>query len=232
MATDRSKKYQLLWIPALWVFLASIKYIQENGGFAGKLSGKLPSKDKSVLIIGDSHTGPYSSWGEVFAKRAGFKSVSKRAEVGKTTEWMLTVLKSFFMLYQAPDYVVVWGGANDAYNNVAQAKTIGNMQAMIDLAKSKGSKIVFISGYDPKKVSYNFNTRQLIGTETTLGQGRDRLIALQKEMPKRLKGYTKIIPVYGGFTRANSTDGLHLTSASYTTFGNWVADNYFGGKKS
>jgi len=230
MATDRSKIYQLLWIPALWVFLASAKYIQQNG--VGSLMGKLPSNGKSVLIIGDSHTGPYSSWGEQFVKQAGFKTFYKRAEVGKTTDWMLAQLKAFYATNKAPDYVVIWGGANDAYNNTAQSKTLANMQAMIDTAKAKASKIVFVSGYDPSKVSYNFNTQFLIGTQTTLAQGRERFIALLNEMPKKLKGYTKIIPPYTALTRANSTDGLHLFPQSYLTFGTWVANTYFGGNKS
>lgn len=229
--TDMSKTYRLLWIPATWVFLVSLKVIQDSG--AGSIfSGKLPTNGKSVLIIGDSHTGPYQTWAENFVKQAGFKTFVKKADVGKTTDWMLAQLKAHYAVNQKPDYVIVWGGANDAYNNVAQSKTLANMQAMIDLAKSKGSKIIFVSGYDPAKVSYNFNTQYLLGTQTTLAQGRERFIALLKEMPKKLKGYTKIIPPNPNFTRANSTDGLHLTSQAYLSFSNWLANNYFGGKKS
>lgn len=223
MAVEKKNIIQLLWIPALWVCLASLRVIQGNGGD----SGKLPAKGKTVLIIGDSHTGSYASWGEQFVKRAGFASFAKRAEVGKTTAWMLAQLRDYLSKNKAPDYVVVWGGANDAYNNTAQATTLANMQAMIDTARAKGSKMIFVSGYDPKKVSYNFNTKGLIGTEVTLSQGRDRWIALLDSMPKKLKGYSKIVPKHPTFTRANSTDGLHLTYNAYVDYGNWLADNYF-----
>lgn len=218
-----SKYLYLLLIPSAAIFFASFR------SFYGKAAKKLPSKGKSVLILGDSHTGPYNTWTADFVKAGEFSASAKLAEVGKTTAWMLSQLKTYLGANKAPDYIVVWGGANDAYNGTAQAATLANMQAMIDTAKAKGSKIVFVSGYDPKKVSYNFNTKGLIGTETSLGQGRERWIALLDSMPKKLKGYTLIVPPHPTFTRANSTDGLHLTGTAYQTYGKWLAENYFGG---
>lgn len=218
-----SKYLYLLLIPSAALLLVSFR------SFYGHTSKKLPSKGKSVLILGDSHTGPYNTWTADFVKAGGFSASAKLAEVGKTTSWMLAQLKSYLGSNKAPDYIVVWGGANDAYNGTAQASTLTNMQAIIDTAKAKGSKVVFLAGYDPKKVSYNFNTAGLIGTETSLGQGRERWIALLDSMPKKLKGYTLIVPPHPTFTRANSTDGLHLTGAAYQTYGKWLAENYFGG---
>jgi hypothetical protein len=101
------------------------------------------------------------------------------------------------------------------------------MQAIINVAKAKGSEIIFLSGYDPKKVSYNFITTGLLGNETTLRQGRDRWVALLEAMPKKLKGYTMIVPPHPTFTRLNSSDGLHLYMSSYRDYGKWLADNYF-----
>ena len=219
-----NKYLYLLLIPSAWIFFASFRSF-----YGHRTQKKLPSKGKSVLILGDSHTGPYNTWTADFVKNAGFSASAKIAEVGKTTSWMLSQMKNYLANNKTPDYIVVWGGANDAYNGTAQATTLANMQAMIDTAKAKGSKIVFLSGYDPKKVSYNFNTAGLIGNETSLGQGRERWIALLDTMPKKLKGYTLIVPPHPTFTRANSTDGLHLTGSAYQEYGKWLADLYFGG---
>jgi lysophospholipase L1-like esterase len=227
LAVDKEHIVQLLWIPALWVSLTSLRFIQKGEEIVFPKSLKYPSTGKSLLVIGDSHTGSYASWGEQLNKRGNFGSFAKRAEVGKTTSWMLAQLRDYLGKNKAPDYILVWGGANDAYGSTSQATTLGNMQAMIDTARSVGSKLIFVSGYDPAKVSYNFNTTGLIGTETTLGQGRNRWIAILDSMPKKLKGYSAIIPKHPYFTRSNSTDGLHLTYNSYVAFGNWVADNYF-----
>ena len=225
---DGGKKYlHLLWIPAIWVFLSSFRVLQSDT--EPVLSKKLPSKGKSLLVIGDSHTKPSGGWAESLRSSGEFGAFAKIAENGKTTAWMLSQLQNYLKNNAAPDYVVVWGGANDAYNNTAYKTTLANMQAIIDTAAKKGSKVVFVSGYDPKKVSYNFNTKGLIGTETTLGQGRDRFSALLDSMPLKLKGYSLIVPKHPTYNRSNSTDGLHLTPTTYRNYGEWVAKNYFGG---
>lgn len=227
MNDGETKYLHLIWIPALWVLLSSFRVFQ--GGAEPLFNKKLPSKGKSLLVIGDSHTKPSGGWAESLRSSGEFGAFAKIAENGKTTAWMLAQLKSYLQNNKAPDYIVVWGGANDAYNNTASKTTLSNMQTMIDTAKAKGSKIVFVSGYDPQKVSYNFNTKGLIGTETTLGQGRDRFIALLDSMPSKLKGYTLIVPKHPNYTRSNSTDGLHLTPATYRSYGEWVATKFFGG---
>jgi lysophospholipase L1-like esterase len=222
MEGKTSKYLYLLLIPSAWVFFASIR-----SAYKEKAPKKLPSKGRSVLIIGDSHTGPSNTWTADFIKEAQFSSSSKIAENGKTTSWMLAQLKAYLDKNKKPDYIVVWGGANDAYNGIAQATTIANMQAMINIAKAKGSDIIFLSGYDAKKVSYNFVTAGLLGNETTLRQGRDRWVALLEAMPEKLKGYSMIVPPHPTFTRLNSSDGLHLYMSSYRDYGKWLANNYF-----
>lgn len=221
---DKSSKYlYLLLVPAAWAFFASLRAFSVD-----KKTKKLPSKGRSVLIIGDSHTGPSNTWTNDFVKAGQFSASAKIAENGKTTAWMLSQLQNYYAKNKAPNYVLIWGGANDAYNGVVPVVTLANMQSMIQLAKSKGSKIVFLSGYDPRKVSFNFNTSGLLGNESTLGQGRERWASFLHSMPKKLKGYDLIVPPHPTFTRSNSTDGLHLTMAAYKQYGNWVANNYFG----
>lgn len=230
MAIDKKKIFDYLWIPALAAGLLAIKVIASNGNaIKNIIKAKFPSKGKSVLFLGDSHTFPNNGWAEALVRKAGFKGVNKIAKNGVNTTWMLGELNTFMQSNKAPDYLIVWGGANDAYGNLAQSKTLANMQAMIDKVKDKGTKVIFVTGYNAKQVSYNFNTKNLIGTEASLGQGRDRWIALIDSMPKKLKNYARVIPPYDGFTRSNSTDGLHLTMPSYVVYGEWLANNYFGG---
>jgi hypothetical protein len=230
MAIDKKKIFDYLWIPSFALGVIAIKVIASNPNLVQNIFPiKFPSKGKSVLFLGDSHTFPNSGWAEALVRKSGFKTYNKRAKNGANTSWMLGELTTFLQTNKAPDYLVVWGGANDAYGNIAQSITLVNMQAMIDKVKNKGTKVIFVTGYNPKKVSYNFDTRGLIGTEASLTQGRNRWIALIDSMPKKLKDYAKVIPPYDGFTRANSTDGLHLTMPSYVVYGEWLANKYFGG---
>ena len=227
MAIDKNKIIDWLWIPAIAVGLVSIKAIANDGSFKNLTLRKFPSKGKTALFVGDGHTFPNNGWVEALVRKAGFKSYAKKALNGGNTTWMLGQIKNY-LATNKPDYIIVYGGANDAYANVSQSNIIANLQAMINAANSKGSKIIFVTGYNPKKVSYNFS-RGFNMSETALLQGRDRWVALIDSMPKKLKDYAKVVPPYEGFTRANSTDGLHLTMPSYVLYGEWLANKYFGG---
>lgn len=228
MAIDRSKIYQLLWLPAVWVLFVSLRTITEGSKTAMGKTQSNSLRGKQILFIGDSHTVPANGWVEALTLKVGASNYDKRAANGKTTDWMLAQLKNYLALHR-PSFVVVWGGANDAYNNIPQSKTLANMQSMIDTANKKGARVIFVSGYDPNKVSYNFDTKYLYGTQQSLTSGKNNLVALLAAMPKQLKGDFMVIPPYTSFTRANSTDGLHLTMGAYQQYGRWLAEKYLGG---
>ena len=162
MAIDKSKIYQLLWLPAVWVIFVSLRTITEGTKTAESKVKSNSIRGKKIVFLGDSHTVPSNGWVEALTSKAGTDSFDKRAANGKTTEWMLAQLKTYLYVHR-PSFVIVWGGANDAYGNVPQAKTIANMQSMIDIANKKGARVIFVSGYDPNKVSYNFDTKKVKG---------------------------------------------------------------------
>jgi lysophospholipase L1-like esterase len=228
MAIDRSKVYQLLWLPAIWVLFVSLRTITAGSKTAENKTKSNSIRGKKLLFLGDSHTVPSNGWVEALTINAGADSFDKRAANGKTTEWMLTQLKTY-LAYHRPSFVIVWGGANDAYGNIPQSKTIANMQSIIDVANNKGARVIFVTGYDPSKVSYNFDTKYLYGTQQSLTAGKNNLLALISAMPKKLKGDFIVIPPNSSFTRANSTDGLHLTMGAYQQYGRWLAEKYLGG---
>jgi lysophospholipase L1-like esterase len=213
----------MFWIPPIIASILGIKAIAQATG------GKLPSKGASVLVLGDSHTAPSNGWFEAMAKKYGFGSTAKLAKGGRKTDAMLSSLKLYLASNKAPNYIIMWGGANDSYGEVPQATTLKNVQAMIDLAKSKGSTFIIVKGYDPMKVSYNFDLRYMYRGATQSG-----LIKARNEYVKLLSAYDKlksqnvvVVPAYGGFTRNDSTDGLHLKMDKYPILGEWVGSQIF-----
>jgi len=228
MAIDRSKIYQLLWLPVIWVLFVSFRTITAGSKTAERKTKSNSIRGKKLLFLGDSHTVPSNGWVEALTSKTGVDSFDKRAANGKTTEWMLSQLKTY-LYTNRPSFIVVWGGANDAYENIPQSKTIANMQSIIDISNNKGARVIFVTGYDPNKVSYNFDTKYLYGTQQSLAAGKNNLVALIADMPKKLKGDFIVIPPNSSFTRTNSTDGLHLTMSAYQQYGRWLAEKYLGG---
>lgn len=217
----------MFWIPPFIAALIGTKAYQNA------LSGKLPSKGYSALVLGDSHTLPNNGWFEAMVKKYGIGATHKLAANGRKTDAMLSSLKLYLASHKAPNYVIMWGGANDSYGGVAEETTIKNVQAMVDLANSKGSKFIIVKGYDPMKVSYNFDLRKMYrgATEQGLLKARDNYAKLLKAFDTKIKGATKIVPAYTGFTRKDSTDGLHLTANAYTILGEWVGSQTFNPPK-
>lgn len=193
-----------------------------------KTTESLPSKGYSALVIGDSHTVPNNGWFEAMAKKYQLGATAKQAKNGRTTDTMLANLRLYLAANPAPNYIIMWGGANDAYGSIAQEKTIKNVQAMIDLANQKGSKFVVVKGYDPAKVSTSFNMRYFpYSTQAGLLKGRDNYVKLLSAYDTQLKNAAKIVPAYPSFTRADSYDGLHLHMDRYKKLGEWIGSKVF-----
>jgi lysophospholipase L1-like esterase len=124
MAIDKKKIFDYLWIPSLALGVIAIKVIASNPNLVQNIfPTKFPSKGKSVLFLGDSHTFPNSGWAEALVRKSGFKTYNKRAKNGANTSWMLGELTTFLQTNKAPDYLVVWGGANDAYGKKQRNKS-------------------------------------------------------------------------------------------------------------
>jgi lysophospholipase L1-like esterase len=213
----------MFWIPPFIAGLLGIKTITNYTG------GKMPSRGASALVLGDSHTEPSKGWFEAMAKKYRLGATAKLAKAGRKTDVMLSTLRLYLASNKAPDYIIMWGGANDSYEGVPQSTTLKNVQAMIDLARSKGSTFIIVKGYDPMKVSYNFDLSKMYRGATQSG-----MIKARNEYVKLLSAYNQfksdnvvIVPTYSGFSRADSTDGLHLKMDKYPILGEWVGSQIF-----
>lgn len=204
----------MLWIATLYSALLGTKALQAK---------KLGHSGYSALFVGDSHTKAKPSWSEAMVKKYDLGSTAKVAENGKTTDWMLANVKEYFKKHNAPDYVFVYGGANDAYNGISPDVTLRNLQAIIDTATAKGSKVIVVQGFDISKFQY--------GTErypiAALKAFQQKYPLLQSRMAT-LKNTVAIVPAYKGFTRKDSTDGLHLTMPNYKVLGEYIGKQVFG----
>jgi hypothetical protein len=103
--------------------------------------------DKKVLFIGDSHTSYSQGWQDRLAKRTGMSYINT-AIGGKTTSWMLEVLKN--NIHSGFTYCIIWGGANDMAGTVKTKTAIDNVQKMVDICNSRGVKPIVMTGFSPK----------------------------------------------------------------------------------
>jgi lysophospholipase L1-like esterase len=220
----------MIWILGLWTSLLGAKKITPPAKPVSKKKDlPLPSKGKSALFVGDSHTVASPSWAEAIKSKFGLGSIAKVASNGKTTAWMLTNLQTYLSKNKAPDYIFIWGGTNDAYGNTKIDDITKNIQAMVTLGKSKGSKVIVVQGYDPYKVSYNFDLGKMYkgATQSSLITGRNRVIELQKNNQSKIKNADVIVPAYGNFQRTDSTDGIHLKMPNYKILGEYIGTKTF-----
>ena len=106
---------------------------------------------KKVLFIGDSVTAdPNYSYPALIKKKRKDVIVEVLAKGGMQTSWMLKNLPSKLNSNKY-DSVFIYGGINDAFGSIKTDKIVSNVQQMVDLAKSKGSKVFIILGYEPNK---------------------------------------------------------------------------------
>ena len=142
---------------------------------------------------------------------------------------MLTNLQTYLSKNKAPDYIFIWGGTNDAYGNTKIDDITKNIQAMVTLGKSKGSKVIVVQGYAPYNVSYNFDLSKMYtgATQSSLIKGRNRVIELQKNNQSKIKNADVIVPAYANFKRTDSTDGIHLKMPNYKILGEYIGKETF-----
>lgn len=220
----------MIWILGLWTTLLGAKKASpEPKPVSKKQVVKLPSKGKSAVFVGDSHTIASPSWAEAIKAKYGLGSIAKVASNGKTTSWMLTNLQTYLSKNKAPDYIFIWGGTNDAYGSTKIDDITKNIQSMVTLGKSKGSKVIVVQGYAPYNVSYNYDLTKMYkgATQTSLLNGRNRVIELQKNNQAKIKNADVIVAPYANFKRSDSTDGIHLKMPNYKILGEYIGSQVF-----
>lgn len=220
----------MIWILGLWTTLLGAKKITPPANPVSKKKDlSLPSKGKSALFVGDSHTIASPSWAEAIKAKFGLGSIAKVAANGKPTSWMLTNLQAYLAKNKTPNYIFIWGGTNDAYGSTKIDDITKNIQAMVTLGKSKGSRVIVVQGYAPYNVSYNFDLSKMYtgATQSSLINGRNRVIELQKNNQSKIKNADVIVPPYANFKRTDSTDGIHLKMPNYKILGEYIGKQTF-----
>jgi hypothetical protein len=80
-------------------------------------------------------------------------SLNKLAANGKTTKWMLDSLKTYLAAVKLMTRLhFCMGGTNDIWGNYP-SEAIANLQAIVNLGNSKGSKVIIVTGYEPKGIN-------------------------------------------------------------------------------
>ena len=172
--------------------------------------GPLANCNSRTLVVGDSLTAFQQSYADQLKSVCPGMQQTKIARSGEKTDWMLQQMKSDIIPGKY-DLVVIWGGINDIYarNSIDQAKK--NLQAMYDLAKANGAKVVALTVI-PTRTYTNATTKT---------------ITLTRELNNWILGNTSIDGVVDSNALVNDgndgvrtgflqSDTLHLTQAAHT----------------
>jgi len=95
-----------------------------------------------MLFLGSSGTVSPSSYADQLKDNCPDLNYKKIAMVGAKTDWMLNQLKQDTGKY---DVITLLGGVNDIYAGVPLEKIKNNIQAIYDLAKERGAKVVAVT---------------------------------------------------------------------------------------
>ena len=229
------KKEGALSIVATIIGVASLYYILKDtwlGNAVGiKPFSKINPKGKTIAFFGDSYTAINKyGWQSVLAKKYGFTEVNK-AKGGVRTDYMLKEAEAY-LATNKPDYIMILGGANDAYSFVTIDAAVANVQKIVDLANSKGVKPIVVAGYNSRKgqvgnVRQKPNSWQLnqgITQEKLWGMG-EKYYQIQSKQ-KGIKGAI-YVPTWDGISHNDLYDGLHMTWDANTKFADHVGKYLF-----
>ncbi len=102
------------------------------------------SSGAKTLFIGDSYTAGSNSYADQLKKLMPSIQIKKIAKVGEKTDWMLAN-SSNEISNGKYDVVFILGGINDVYALGSVDSTKNNLQAMYDLVKKSGAKVIGIT---------------------------------------------------------------------------------------
>lgn len=201
-------------------------YIIASAGFLTGLimfmGSKINLKGKRVAVIGDSHSALYGSgWQDELSWKYGFE-LKNLAVGGKSTPWMLDVLKKFYSDGNTADVVFIYGGANDSFGNAKLENVLKNIQSMVDLVRSHSGVPIVLSGFNYEKaVKPKVSSKYYDGIE--------RYRQLQKMIEKEIK-HADVVPTWEDVDQ-NTTggDGFHLPTSKQKLFAEYVGKKILKG---
>lgn len=150
---EKAVRYLLIALGAVAGGSATAFAINKFSGSGTKLAS-----GGRVLFIGDSYTAGSNSYADQLKKMIPNIQIKKIAKVGEKTDWMLSNSSNEISgnKYNA---VFILGGLNDVYalGNIDSTKK--NLEAMYEIAKKSGAKVIgitiaptdYYSSYTPAK---------------------------------------------------------------------------------
>jgi acyl-CoA thioesterase-1 len=120
----------------------------------------LPAGAK-VLALGDSLTAPHGvrpgeDWPTLLAQKTGWQVINGGVS-GNTSADALARLPALLDEHQ-PQLVLVTLGGNDMLRKLPAGQTVANLERMLDMARSKGAKVVLLATPKPSLAGAVFNS--------------------------------------------------------------------------
>lgn len=165
-------------------------------------------KHRTYYALGDSITygfpyGPNFSWVALVSKRLGL-NIANGGINGDTTAGMLRRLSR--ALADKPDFLILLGGANDAYWGIPAAEATGNVREIIDACLAAGTKVILGM---PTPVSEK-------SVEERLAEYRARYLLLAERYDLPVIPFEKaFLDETGRFREELTTDGCHPNIEGY-----------------
>lgn len=121
------------------------------------LRSKKSGPVKSILFVGDSNTAANFSYADQLRKTFPGLRINKIAQNGAKTDWMFQQLNNELQNNKY-DVVSILGGSNDIYGVGKTDGTKRSLDAMYNLAHTRGSKVLAVT--PPNKDFYVNKTEQ------------------------------------------------------------------------
>lgn len=192
---------------------------------------RINPKGKSVLLVGDSQSAYSGGWQDQMRAKYGF-DLTNISEGGKYTSYLLAnKVKPYFEANRpVPDVFIIWGGSgNDGDSMVPPTTTWNNIQQMIDIAKAKGVKDIYVlSGFNRDKTIVPENPYySKLPAAYKNPKNRENYRTMAYGIKNNVKGAV-VLPVYEDVDANSTQDGIHLKiKPDMTKLADWVGSRIF-----
>ncbi|MBI5899503.1 MAG: arylesterase [Rhodocyclales bacterium] len=171
----------------------------------------LPAGAK-VLALGDSLTAPHGvqpqeAWPTLLAQKTGWQVINGGIS-GNTSGDAMARLPALLEEHQ-PQLVLVTLGGNDMLRKLPAEQTVANLSRMLDMARSKGAKVVLLATPKPSLAGAVFNN--LSAADFYEDVAKERKVPLIKDALPEVLSDT-----------AMKSDQLHPNSAGHAKLGELI----------
>jgi len=174
---------------------------------------------KKVIFVGDSLSEGPNTWNYLLSQSHPEWETEHIAERGKNTTWMLRNLESK-LRNSKYDFVFIYGGTNDMFENKGTSVPINNIQRMVDLINKNGAKAYVLQGFDAETImSPNKMKGNRYCNKDCMKRGRENTINLQNQLSSIRNAV--IIPKIVGDS-SWTIDGTHPKGSKHEVVKNMV----------